>query len=216
MKSFDKVFLTGCDFKTEWMIGWFLRNFNRYNKAPIIFANFGVTEAALNHVSSCASVIDMTNTSGEGWFKKPQAMIEASKLARKVCWIDTDCQVLANLNDVFDLIEPNKIAMVQDTPWTERGKETWHNTGVVAFEDQPTILNDWVKAVRTNPVQGDQEVLHSILRQDLKRHIHTTTLPPEYNWLRLMLQDGMDSKKKKVMHWTGPKGKAHIRGIIND
>jgi hypothetical protein len=158
----------------------------------------------------------MTSTGGQGWFKKPQSMIEASKLSHKVCWIDTDCHILADLKGVFDLIEPNKLAMVEDIPWSKRRKEVWHNTGVVAFEDRPLILDEWFKAVKSNPVQGDQEVLHTILRKDLKRQINTTSLPQEYNWLRLMLQDGVDSKKKKVMHWTGPKGKEYIKGIVND
>ena len=216
MKLFDKVFVTGCDVKTEWMIGWFLKNYFKHNKLPMVFANFGISEQGLNQVSSCSSIIDMTGTGGQGWFKKPQAMIEASKIARQVCWIDTDCHVLSDLKDIFDLTEPNKLAMVEDTPWSQRRQEKWHNTGVVAFEDRPQILNDWFNAVKQNPVQGDQEILHSILRMDLKREIHTTTLPPEYNWLRLMIEDGMDSKKKKVMHWTGAKGKAYIKGIVND
>jgi hypothetical protein len=216
MKSFDKVFLTGCDSKTEWMLPWFLKNFNKHNNTPIVFANFGISEQGLNYASSCASVIDMTSTGGQGWFKKPQSMIEASKLSHKVCWIDTDCHILADLKGVFDLIEPNKLAMVEDIPWSKRRKEVWHNTGVVAFEDRPLILDEWFKAVKSNPVQGDQEVLHTILRKDLKRQINTTSLPQEYNWLRLMLQDGVDSKKKKVMHWTGPKGKEYIKGIVND
>lgn len=216
MKSFDKVFLTGCDSKTEWMLAWFLKNFNKHNTTPIVFADFGVSEQGANHASSCASIIDMTGTGGQGWFKKPQAMIEASKIANKVCWIDTDCHVLSNISGVFDLIEPNKLAMVEDGPWSKRRQEVWHNTGVVAFQDRPPILDEWFKAVKANPVQGDQEVLHMILRKDLKRQINTTSLPPEYNWLRLMLQDGNDSKKKKVMHWTGAKGKEHIKGIVND
>lgn len=216
MKSFDKIFLTGCDSKTEWMLAWFLKNFNKHNTTPIVFADFGVSEYGLNHASSCARTIDMTDTGGQGWFKKPQSMIEASKLANKVCWIDTDCHVLGNLSGVFDLIEPNKLAMVEDGPWSKRRQEVWHNTGVVAFQDRPPILDEWFKAVKANPVQGDQEVLHAILRRDLKRQINTTSLPAEYNWLRLMLQDGLDNKKKKVMHWTGAKGKEYIKGIVND
>ena len=216
MKSFDKIFLTGCDSKTEWMLAWFLKNFNKHNATPIVFADFGVSEYGLNHASSCARTIDMTDTGGQGWFKKPQAMIEASKIANNVCWIDTDCHVLGNLSGVFDLIEPNKLAMVEDGPWSKRRQEVWHNTGVVAFQDRPPILDEWFKAVKANPVQGDQEVLHTILRRDLKRQINTTSLPAEYNLLRLMLQDGLDSKKKKVMHWTGPKGKEYIKGIVND
>jgi len=216
MKSFDKIFLTGCDSKTEWMLAWFLKNFNKHNTTPIVFADFGVSEYGLNHASSCARTIDMTSTGGQGWFKKPQAMIEASKIANNVCWIDTDCHVLGNLSGVFDLVEPNKLAMVEDEPWSKRRQEVWHNTGVVAFKDRPPILDEWFKAVKANPVQGDQEVLHTILRKDLKRQINTTSLPAEYNWLRLMLQDGLDSKKKKVMHWTGAKGKEYIKGIVND
>ena len=216
MKSFDKVFLTGCDNKTEWMLGWFLKHYYKHNTTPIIFANFGVGEQGLDQVSSCAHIINMQDADGTGWFKKPQAMIEASKIANKVCWIDTDCHVLGDLSGVFDLIQPNKLAMVEDAPWSKLRQETWHNTGVVAFQDRPPILDQWVKAVKDNPVQGDQEVLHTILRKDLKRHINITSLPPEYNWLRLLLKNGVDSKKKKVMHWTGPKGKEHIKGIVND
>lgn len=216
MKSFDKIFITGCDYKTEWMLGWFIKNFYKHNKTPIVFANFGISEAGLNQLSAVsASIIDLRSEPGKGWFKKPQAMMEASKLANQVCWIDTDCHVLANISEVFDYTQPNKLSMVEDIPWSNRRGETWHNTGVVAFQDSPPILAEWLNAVRNNPVTGDQEVLHSILRQDLKRQVYTNTLPPEYNWLRLMLQDGMDSKKKKVMHWTGDKGKDQIKGMLD-
>lgn len=217
MKSFDKVFLTGCDEQTEWMLPWFLQNYKKHNRTPIIFADFGVTEDALNVVSSlCAHIIDMTGYKEKGWFKKPQAMINASTFADYVCWIDTDCQILSPLADVFTLVEPNKLAMVEDKPWTTRKGETWHNTGVVAFQDRPPILTQWANAVNLDPQLGDQEVLHSLLRDNLKRMSNVTTLPPEYNWLRIMLLDGMDSPKKKVMHWTGRQGKDKIKELVND
>lgn len=217
MKSFDKVFLTGCDAKTEWMLGWFVHNYRKFNKTPLVFADFGVGEEARNVVASgCDSIIDMRQFKEQGWFKKPQAMIEASKLANKVCWIDTDCHVLANLTHVFDLIQPNKLAMVEDKPWSKRRGETWHNSGVVAFESRPPILDTWAAAIRRNPAVGDQEVLHELVKGGLNRQIHISDLPQEYNWLRLMLVDGQDSPRKKVMHWTGAKGKEHIRGLMND
>lgn len=217
MKSFDKVFLTGCDRNTEWMLPWFLTNYKKHNRLPIVFANFGVSEQALNVVSSlCASIIDMTQTKEQGWFKKPQAMIEASKIANNVCWIDTDCHILSNLQEVFSAVEPNKLAMVEDLPWSKRRNETWHNTGVVAFSGRPAILDQWARAVQQNPKVGDQEVLHSLLRDGIMRLASVTSLPTEYNWLRLMLVDGMDSPKKKVMHWTGPAGKQKIMELIND
>ena len=40
-KKYDKVFLTGCDEKTEWMLPWFVENYKKHNDTPLIFANFG-------------------------------------------------------------------------------------------------------------------------------------------------------------------------------
>lgn len=216
MKSFDKVFLTGCDYRSEWMLPWFLGNYKKHNRLPIIFANFGVSEDALNIVSStCGTIIDMTQLNEKGWFKKPKAMIEASKFANAVCWIDTDCQILSSIQDVFTHVQPNKLAMVEDKPWSTRRQQKWHNTGVVAFEGRPMILDEWAKVVQNNADVGDQEVLHSILGDDLRRLSNVTDLPAEYNWLRLMLKDGMDSPKKKIVHWTGPIGKQKIMELIN-
>jgi len=55
------------------------------------------------------------------------------------------------------------------------------------------------------------------LRDDpLKKRIYIEDLPNIYNWLRIQLLDGHDSSKKKIMHWTGAKGKEHIRGLIRN
>lgn len=212
MKLYERVFVTGCDAKTEWMLPWFLTRYKKYNTTPIFFANFGVTEMGLNNVSAlCHEFIDLSQTKDRGWFKKPTAIIEATKRAKKVCWLDTDCEILADLSGVFDHIVTGKLSMAEDKPWSKRRGETWHNTGVVAVEGQPAILKEWADAVRRNPTIGDQEVLHSILRQDMRRMTYVNDLPQEYNWMRLMLVDGLDNKRKKIMHWTGEKGKQHIK-----
>lgn len=216
MKSYDKVFLTGCDSNTEWMLGWFIQNYRRFNSTPLIFANFGISEEMHNIVASgCDGMIDLQSLKEEGWLKKPQAMIEASKIADKVCWIDTDCQILANIDPIFELTVPNKLSMAEDKPWSKRREEVWHNSGVVLFQDRPPILDTWATAVKAAPREGDQETLHRILREQLNRQIHVSNLPTEYNWLRLMIQDGQDSPRKKIMHWTGNIGKKYIRGLIN-
>ena len=36
-------------------------------------------------------------------------------------------------------------------------------------------------------------------------------MPLEYQWLRISLVNGYDSPNKKIIHWTGPVGKQHIR-----
>jgi hypothetical protein len=129
-------------------------------------------------------------------------------------WIDTDCEVLDNISDIFSLIENEKLLMAEDRPWSKRRKELWHNSGIVGFRNKPQILRAWLEQVKKSPVVGDQEVLHSML-DPISKLTYIKDLPSVYNWLRLDLLDGVDSKKKKVIHWTGKKGKDHIRSLMN-
>ena len=44
IRSYDKVFLTGCDKTTQWMLEWFLKNFHEHNKKiPLLIGDFGLT-----------------------------------------------------------------------------------------------------------------------------------------------------------------------------
>ena len=200
MSSSKKLFITGCDKTTRWMLPWFTQNFKIYNPD---------SELKVYDFDMFAPQLD-------GWFKKPSAMIDASVNANQVCWIDTDCHILSNIEDIFSFIEPNKLAMVEDKPWSKRRGETWHNSGVVAFKSRPNILNAWASAVQANPEVGDQEVLHSLVNGGLRRTIHITSLPREYNTLRLDLLDNTAPANPKIMHWTGPKGKQEIRKMIDE
>ena len=134
----------------------------------------------------------------KGWFLKPAAMLKAP--GKKVVWLDTDCQVLANLEHIFRILEPNKLNMVMDRPWLKRRQEEWFNSGVVGIEATPNV--------------GDQEVLHSML-DPLNRQIYINELPNKWNWLRLQIEhDNEDSNDKKIMHWTGAKGNDRIKGLM--
>jgi hypothetical protein len=148
----------------------------------------------------------------KGWFLKPAAMLATP--GKQVFWIDTDCQILGNIENMFRYIQPNKLTMAIDRPWLKRRKEEWHNSGVVGFENRPIILHQWAAEVKNNPKVGDQEVLHSMLNP-ITKMTYISELPNEYNWLRLQVEnDGEDSPKKKIMHWTGEKGNERIRGLI--
>lgn len=206
-KSYDCAFVTGCDAKTEWQLPWFVENYKKHNDTPLVFANFGVEN--LDFVREhFHAVMDLTQLSEQGWFKKPKAMIHCP--AKKTVWVDTDIEVLDDVSDIFDLLQPNKLNMVEDKPWTRRRHESWYNSGVVGFIDKPQILHAWAKMVFENPTVGDQEVLHGML-DPLNQLTYINSLPQEYNWLRLQLLDGFDSNKKKMMHWTGAKGNAIIK-----
>ena len=195
-----KLFFTGCDSKTSWMLPWFKDNFRKHNPdAELMIMNFD--DMFFDHT---------------GWFKKPAAMMFASSLAEKVCWLDTDCEVRGNLDPIFSRIEPNKLSMVEDVPWSKRRQETWHNSGVVAFQGIPIILKKWADEVKRAPVVGDQEVLHSMLRVGMNRLMHIEDLPRQYNTLRIDLIDKSEPKNIKILHWTGAKGKEEIKRQMND
>ena len=198
--SYSKLFITGCDSSTRWTLPWFEKNFYRHNPdAQLKVYDFDKFKPELR-----------------GWFKKPAAMLDASRIAKQVCWLDTDCEVRADLDDIFTYLEPNKLGMVEDVPWSRRRGEKWHNSGVVAFNECPIILNEWVAATQHNPQEGDQEILHGLTREGMRKMIYITDLPRDYNTLRLDLIDNSTPKNIKIMHWTGAKGKEKIRSMMND
>ena len=154
------------------------------------------------------------------WFKKPAAMIEASKHAEFVCWLDTDCQVKENIEDIFGFVQPDKLTIGIDDPWTTRRQETWHNSGVVAFRGCPDVLIKWKDAIveKTqnidNPMYGDQDVLHEIVGQGFARMKYLNTLPKMFNTLRLDFLDNTVPPLVKVHHHTGKKGNDKIKEIM--
>ena len=116
MKSYDKAFLTGCDKKTEWMLEWFVENYKKHNSLPLIFANFGVSESKLEWCrENFHAVMNMSKIPERGWFKKPRSMLSCP--SKQTVWIDTDCEVLDNIEKItgikptfekFDLADKEK------------------------------------------------------------------------------------------------------------
>jgi hypothetical protein len=198
----SELFITGCDKNTRWMLPWFKENFYKYNP-----------DANLH-------VFDFDEMGG-GWFCKPTAMVDATKMADNICWLDTDCEIRDDITGIFYLVESNKLTMIEDQPWTMRRGEKWHNSGVVAFKGKPVILTHWQQESSMiledrGPMYGDQDVLHELVRSGLNRQIHINTIPKRWNTLRLDLLDGNAPSNIKIMHWTGKMGKDEIRKQMNE
>jgi hypothetical protein len=207
----SNIFITGCDSNTQWQLPWFIKNFREHNPN----ANLLVFDFGMNNTHIQEDIVPL-NSQDKGWFKKPSAMMKASLAADKVCWLDTDCHVKENIENIFNFTEPEKLGMVEDVPWSKRRAETWHNSGVVVFEGTPFILSRWATEVSYRPIVGDQEVLHSIVGQSLDRIRYIKDLPKAFNVLRLDILDGTTPNKVKIMHWTGAKGNDKIREMMND
>ena len=215
-----EIFLTGCDQKTEWQLPWFIHNFREHNpNAELVIADFGMSDYMWQQVYDDFDDHFEVLSDDKGWFKKPRAMYEASRLegVKKVCWLDTDCEIKGNIEHMFDLSEPNKLGMVEDRPWSKRRNELgkWYNSGVVLIEGSPKILQRWMNECASNPVQGDQEVLYLLMGGDeLQKMVSINPLPHTYNTLRLDYIDNIAVKNPKIVHHTGEKGKNEIRKQI--
>ncbi len=212
-KLYDEAFLTGCDANHEWMLEWFFKNYQKHIKnSPIVFSDFGLTEAGLKTVRKYVdAVMDLTKSSEKGWFKKPLSMLSCP--SKKTVWIDMDCEIREDISNIFKLLVPNKLSMVEDKPWTKRRQELWHNSGIVGFIDKPVILAQWAQQVKAKPEVGDQEVLHSMLNPITKIGV-INDLPNEYNVMRLQTELDSYVGPIKVMHWTGAKGKEKIKRML--
>lgn len=207
----DKLFITGCDANTEWMLPWFVDKFKKHNPtADLLIWDFGM------QTSQFAEMRKSHRSQDRGWHKKPSALIKSLAFGRKICWLDTDCEVRANLDGIFDHIVPNKLTIAEDIPWMTRRGGQWFNTGVVVFQEKTQLLESWASevAIRPHP-EGDQSNLHLLLTDPLTSIVHINPLPREYNTLRLDLLDRSQPKRIKIMHWTGAKGKQAIRELIN-
>lgn len=217
LSKLTNTFLTGCDSNTEWMLPWFISQYNKHNNTPLILADFGISAQMKAQLPQLNLHTVITIDKAIGWFKKPSAMIEAAKHATNVCWVDTDVHVLGNLIGIFSYIETEKLAMCEDRGWSKRRGEKWHNSGVVAFRNVPRILEEWAKMCNSayETSQGDQEILHEMVCETpLKRVQYISDVPNIYNWLRLDLLDNIDTPDKLAMHWTGYKGKLQIKKMM--
>lgn len=210
---YSEIFITGCDHHTEWQLPWFVENFRKHNETELFLADFGISKDMQKWVEKNQIVSYEVKSQAKGWFKKPRAMLDATVLSHKVCWVDTDCEILGNIEEIFNTTVPHKIGMCEDRPWTRRRPEygKWYNSGVVCFEGKPNILRAWADECIRNPFEGDQEVLYGMMRGDeiLKLSV-IEELPRKYNTLRLDYIDSSNVKNPLIVHHTGRKGKYDI------
>ena len=165
MPKFDKCFITGCDINTEWQLPWFLENYYKHNRDPLLVADFGMSERAKEALSIDIRIsgimhMDKIGETEKGWFYKPLTMLNSP--SDKTVWIDTDCEIKQNLSSIWNLLQPNKLNMVEDKPWSKRRGETWHNSGVVGFIKKPEILkHKGIRATQTMPDVWDAPSLNT-------------------------------------------------------
>ena len=108
-----------------------LKNFKKFNTTQLVIADFGM----MNYPDDF-TYVDMSQNKAEGWFKKPSSLIKVAELGfNKVCWLDTDCQVLEDISDIFNYAESDKLGMIEDRPCKRRPEMgAWYNSGIILIQ----------------------------------------------------------------------------------
>lgn len=208
MNISNKTIVTGTDSNLQHYLPWWMDNVKRnFPEINITICDFGMTEkwaAWAEKVSD--EFIHYGKRDDISWFYKPQTLLDST--FKYKCWMDIDCQVVADISDIFDYVKPDKIAAAPDNYHSWGCK---FQSGVFAVEDKPDILIKWAKACREPKNRGDQEILWDLVKNN---HEHISLMPEIYNWPRIALAKGKDHPDKKIVHWTGPSGKQKIEQLI--
>jgi Nucleotide-diphospho-sugar transferase len=142
---------------------------------------------------------------------KIDAMIAAP--FERTLFLDADVFVVADLSEIFDVLDRFDIALAHDQERNSRHARTiWRksfspsfpqfNSGVIAYRrTEPVIglMRAWRDAVRDNDMPRDQAALRELLwSSDLR----IATLPPEYNMMDMssVLRLSKASLAPRVIH----------------
>ena len=137
--------ITGCDKNQEWLLPWWIENYQRHNPFPVAFFDFGMTERGRLICEQHGQVIKIKNpkenhehsinpkdrldfelmygehrvwTSRLAWFQKPQAAFLTP--FETTVWIDLDCEVRQSLLPLSTLLkEEDTIAIKREVDWIQ-------------------------------------------------------------------------------------------------
>ena len=199
------MIITGVDHSHEDLLEWWLKNVYKHHNYNVEVGMSPALRGRLedNYPATFSRPFNGTKARKIGWFYKVQAVMDCP--SKSVCWLDVDCEILTDISDVYNLVPPGMIGLTRD--WV-RGN--WWATGVIVVNDRPSLLEHWDRRLNADDgIRGDQEALYELVGN--KEHEQIQELPQDYQWLRISLNKGKDSPTKKVIHWTGPRGKQFIR-----
>ena len=187
----------------EWLLPWWYENFHRHNPdLPVAFFDLGMSETARQWCREHSTLIELDRAAvtEDAWFYKPAACL-LSPFSHTI-YMDLDCEVLASLDPLYGLcgdgfgVTPDRF-----DPYSKRKPP--YSAGLLVFKAHDPLLMAWVTELTSKVYRHDQTALNEVLSPD-----KVTLLGEEWNWLRLA---GPAPEGAKVLHWTGPDGKAIIR-----
>lgn len=209
-----RTFLTGFDSNLECLFDWWLGNLRKHNPGcSVCVADFGMSPKMLNRIKEDSSIEFLGGSKHpvKAWFLKPASILKATEKFGRVCWMDVDCEVLKPIEDIFEFATEDKIGLTTDHPSQHR--RAYWATGVVVTNGVIPLLKEWSELTLKLKHRGDQESFAAMVGKSQR---FVNEIPQDYQWLRVSLVNGKDSPTKKVIHWSGKRGKDHIiRNLIS-
>jgi hypothetical protein len=209
--------LVGSDRNQEWLLPWWWDNYCRQNNHPVAFADFGLSLKMKRWCSERGHLVSLPyffaldrgevepetaqkweEKYGErfwdfrsGWFNKPFACLRSP--FDKTIWIDLDCEVLGELQPLFQFCESSEEICIAKDQFTDS-----YNSGVFVFRKSSLLVREWAAQTitRNGEFRGDQDLLTALIRG---KSCSVSELPLIYNW-----PVGMgESREVIICHWIG-------------
>lgn len=219
----ERLIITASDSAQEDILLWWIDNTRKYTNVPIRVYDIGLSKKCVGELAfkNVQVVPFVPNQTFKAWFNKPFIMNSVDD-ADTVLWLDTDCEIIAPIDDIWDLAEDDKMFLAPDPVIRNQGREYNMNTGVALYKPgellNVAIEYGWAREC-LDPIygthNGDQDALYERwMRHPELQHQIVDCLPQKYNNLRLMFQRGIQTEDTRIRHWTGPTGKKLLREKI--
>jgi hypothetical protein len=219
-----KGILVASDLHTEWLLPWWWERYSSCNTLPVVFVDLGMSSEIKDWCKERGnlyffqeSIEDKPLTpevlasweksygktyerSRSAWFKKPLACLLSP--FEETVWIDLDCEVLCNIEHLFDFLEKGKELAI----YRSSDGDNLCNSGVVVFKKNSPLLKKWGSIARQNATNywGDENILSELIQSSEET---IAFIPKTYNW---RVSTGIPDYAH-IIHWVGEWGKEFIK-----
>ena len=215
--------MVGSDAQQEWLLPWWYECYHSYNRYPIEFADFGMTEEGRQFCATRGRLIEVRDLPFKmAWYAKPFAILETK--FEHCLWLDNDCEARGSLELLFSFAKQCFTSGAEQDMTLSRDPYGGPQFARGLYDDEIRYTSAPIISRHGNPLGplwaryclimsdyclGDQ---HALCRAIYLNQGETRIgeFPKGYIQLRL----GGEPGDALVMHWTGPAGKSIIKRKI--
>lgn len=203
--------IVASDASQEDLLPFWWHKYRRHNKLPVCFMDIGMTQRMADWCAARGIYKHIGSPYARPWFAKPMACLQTP--FERTIWMDTDCEVLGDIEPMGDLVSEHGLALAQDEWQVCKRKRSWWQSGLFVYQHGHPLFTDWALATvkQAGTVRGDQDILNKLY--DDKKY-PCTEIPATYTKVGCNVADIKDYQK--IIHWAGVDGKMYMRHVIRE